>query len=266
MKTEMCHAANFVISGGTVSTNVDKVGIMTILDFLRLCAIWWQRFRFEITQFTMMWKHSRYTLTLSWFFLKSWRQICTRSSATSMLILWWRKTAMPNQSFYTAYIPRYTRSKWVNGFNTLRPGQNGRHFTDDIFKCIFLNKNVWIPIEISLKFVPKGPINNIPSLVQIMAWRRPGDKPLSEPMMVSLMTHICVTRPQWVNTPCDPCPLHSVTVGSMTLVWLPMAWCLSGWQTLSKPLGLRDGRCIVRQAISNNHADSIMIIFTRITL
>ena len=33
-----------------------------------------------------------------------------------------------------------------------------------------------------------------------MAWRRPGDKPLSEPMMVSLPTHICVTRPQWVNS------------------------------------------------------------------
>ena len=86
--------------------------------------------------------------------------------------------------------------KWLN---TLRPRQNGRHFADDIFKCIFLNENVWIPIKISLKFVPKGPINNIPALVQIMAWRRPGDKPLSEPMMVSLMMHICVTRPQWVK-------------------------------------------------------------------
>ena len=64
---------------------------------------------------------------------------------------------------------------------TLRPRQNGRHFADDIFKCIFLNENVSIAIKISLKFVPKGPINNIPSLVQIMAWRRPGDKPLSEP-------------------------------------------------------------------------------------
>ena len=51
-------------------------------------------------------------------------------------------------------------------------------------------KNVRISIEISLKFVPKGPINNIPALVQIMAWRRSGDKPLSEPMMVSLLTHI----------------------------------------------------------------------------
>ena len=82
--------------------------------------------------------------------------------------------------------------------NTLRPGQNGLHFADDIFKCIFLNWNVWIPIIISLKFVPKSPINNIPALVQKMAWRRPGDKPLSDPMMFRLPTHICVTRPQWV--------------------------------------------------------------------
>ena len=84
-------------------------------------------------------------------------------------------------------------------FNTLGPRQNGRHFADDIFKCIFLNGNVWISIKISLKFVCKGPINNIPASVQIMAWRRPGDKPLSEAMMVNLPTHICVSRPQWVN-------------------------------------------------------------------
>ena len=84
-------------------------------------------------------------------------------------------------------------------FNTLRPRKNGRHFADDMFKCIFLNENVWIPIEISLKFVPEGSIDNNPALFQIMAWRRPGDKPLSEPMMVSSLTHICVTRPQWVN-------------------------------------------------------------------
>ena len=63
----------------------------------------------------------------------------------------------------------------------------------------FLNKNVWISLKISLKFVPKGLINNIPPLVQIMAWRRPGDKRLSEPMMVSLLTLTCVTWPQWVN-------------------------------------------------------------------
>ena len=53
--------------------------------------------------------------------------------------------------------------------NTLRTTQNGRHFPDDIFKYIFLNENVWISIKISLKFVPKGPIDNIPALDQIMA-------------------------------------------------------------------------------------------------
>ena len=86
--------------------------------------------------------------------------------------------------------------QWVN---TLRPRQNGRLFTDNIFTCIFLNENVWISVKISLKFVVKGSINNIPASVQIMAWRRLGDKPLSEPMMVRLATFICVARPQWVN-------------------------------------------------------------------
>ena len=84
-------------------------------------------------------------------------------------------------------------------FNTLRLRQNGHRFADDTFKLIFLNEYVRILIKISLKFVPKGRINNNPSLDQIIAWRRSGDKPLSEPMMVSLLTHICVTRPQWVK-------------------------------------------------------------------
>ena len=83
--------------------------------------------------------------------------------------------------------------------NTLRPRQNDRYFSDDIFKCNLLKENISISISISLKFVPKGPINNLPALVQIMAWHRPGDKPLSEPMMANLLTHICVTRPQWLN-------------------------------------------------------------------
>ena len=46
------------------------------------------------------------------------------------------------------------------------------------FKCCIL-------IKFSLKYVRKGPIDNNPALVQIMAWRRSGDKPLSEPMMIS---------------------------------------------------------------------------------
>ena len=68
----------------------------------------------------------------------------------------------------------------LSGLNTLRPRQNIRLFPDDYFKYTFVNENIWILI---LKFVPNGPFNNIPALVQIMAWRRPGDKTLSEPMV-----------------------------------------------------------------------------------
>ena len=68
-------------------------------------------------------------------------------------------------------------------FLTLRLKQYGLHFTDDLLKWIFLKENIWISSEITPQFVPKGPINDIPALVQIMAWRRLGDKPLSEPMM-----------------------------------------------------------------------------------
>ena len=86
----------------------------------------------------------------------------------------------------------FVTERWV--VNTLRPRQDDRHFPDDIFKRIFLNENVWVSLKISLKFVPKVPINTIPALVQTMAWRRPGDKPLSEPMLFSLLTHICVNE------------------------------------------------------------------------
>ena len=55
--------------------------------------------------------------------------------------------------------------------NTLSPRQNGRHFPDDIFKCILVNGNLWIAIKISPKFVSAGPINNIPPLGQMTAWR-----------------------------------------------------------------------------------------------
>ena len=84
--------------------------------------------------------------------------------------------------------------------NILRQRQNGCQFPDDIFKCIFLNENVWILIRISLKYIPKGQINNIPALFQIMVWRQTGDKPLVEPMMISLLKHVCITHLNDFNT------------------------------------------------------------------
>ena len=63
-------------------------------------------------------------------------------------------------------------------FNTLKPGQNGCIFPDDIFKCIFVNENISILIKSSLKFVPKGPIYNIPALAperrQAIIWTNDG--------------------------------------------------------------------------------------------
>ena len=72
------------------------------------------------------------------------------------------------------------------------------------FQTTFSNTFSWMTLyefrfKISLKFVCKGPIDNNPALVQKMAWRRPGDKPFSELMMVRLPTHISVTRPQWIK-------------------------------------------------------------------
>ena len=95
---------------------------------------------------------------------------------------------------------------WLSvSINSSPPGQNGRHFTDDIFKCIVMNEKICILIRISLKFVPKGPINIKSGLVEIMAWCQTGDKPLSEPVLTQVID-VC-TRGRWVkyahNGQCD---------------------------------------------------------------
>ena len=81
-------------------------------------------------------------------------------------------------------------------------------------KRIFWNENNRITIKITLMCVPKGLFSIIPALVLIMGWRRPGDKPLSEPMMVRSLTHICVTRPQWVKAK------HQVWLYNSGMPWL----------------------------------------------
>ena len=116
----------------------------------------------------------------------------------------WQMTSRPSVIFWEDPLPKLVLAGWQPLARNIasRPRQDGHHFADGIFKRIFLSENVWISLKISRKFIPKGPINNIQALVQIMSWRRPGDKPLSEPMVVGLLTHICVTRPQWVKLLC----------------------------------------------------------------
>ena len=93
----------------------------------------------------------------------------------------------PQGKYYLNTVNHTKSSKiHVKVINTLRLIQNSRHFTDVIFKCLF--------------FVSRGQINNVPVLVQIMASCQPGNMPLSEPMMAILLTHICITQPQWFNS------------------------------------------------------------------
>ena len=123
-----------------------------------------------------------------------WRQymrqtICSRSLICMVVVSW---------PLWPSYWANSENSQVY--INTLRPRQNGHHVTDNNFKRIFLNINARISTRISRMFVPKGRVNTMPALVQIMAWCRPGNKPLSEPMMVRLQMHICVHWPQWVST------------------------------------------------------------------
>ena len=97
-----------------------------------------------------------------------------------------------------------------------------------------------------MKFVPKHQINNILALVQIMAWRLPREKPLSEPMMVSLLTHICVIQPQWVNN-----------IPALVQI---MVWRCSGDKPLSQPMMVSLTHiCVTRPQWVQHHLYSICI-------
>ena len=96
-------------------------------------------------------------------------------------------------------------------FNTSRPRQN---CPDHISKCISPMKNVFILIEITLKCW--CPIGNTPVLVQIMAGRQIGDKPLSK-WRASLLTYICVIRARWVN--------HHITNDGVSNHVSYRSWC-----------------------------------------
>ena len=76
--------------------------------------------------------------------------------------------------FRRNYIVRMDELQHSLIVNSSPPGQNGRHFADDVSRCISMNKKFCILITISLKFLPKGPIDNSPALVSIMAWRSLG--------------------------------------------------------------------------------------------
>ena len=78
---------------------------------------------------------------------------------------------MESLSKLSEYVSAISQEMLLKGINTLRPRQDRRHFTDDIFTCDLFNENHFILITFSLKYFRKGPVDNNPALVQIMAWR-----------------------------------------------------------------------------------------------
>ena len=70
-------------------------------------------------------------------------------------------------------IHAFSFKKWINSSpnpqptptppHPPHPGQNGRHVADNTFWCIFVNEKFCILITMSLKFIPKGPIDNNPT-------------------------------------------------------------------------------------------------------
>ena len=125
----------------------------------------------------------------------------------------WPFLCMPNSARPSPGTMMTTNSYMLSShsnINTLRPRQCFQmNFLD--WKYMNFDKN-------SIEVVPRDPISNIPALAQIMAWRRPGDKPLSEPMTVSLLTHICVTRPQWVKIGYTLCLSYFIPGTSFTIM------------------------------------------------
>ena len=153
---------------------------------------------------------------------------------------------------------------WHNKAETKWTPFRRRHFQKH-----FLNENVWISIKIPLKFVPKVWIKNIPALVQIMAWHRLGDKPLSEPMMVCSLTHICVTRPQWVKAETKlPTILQTKFVPNGPIDNIPalvqiMACPLTGAKPLSEPMMIRLWRIYVSLGLNELRLRQNDLLFCR---
>ena len=97
--------------------------------------------------------------------------------------------------------PTKLRDTMLLDINTLQPRQYGHHFANDTFESIFVSEKM---LEFRFKFhwslLPRVWLTKSQHWLKKMAWCRPGDKPLSEPSWFSLLTQLCIPRPQWVNT------------------------------------------------------------------
>ena len=135
----------------------------------------------------------------------------------------WGLWCWSSQWYLTSFLCYWNPTRHLTHWNQDKMGTISRRY----FQMHFLKFFLLILLKISLNFVPIVQINNIPA----SAWFRPGNKLLSEPMMVSLLMHICVAWPQWVNS-----EWHKyVLVNKPSLVQV-MACCLTGTEPLSEPM------------------------------
>ena len=100
--------------------------------------------------------------------------------------------------------------------NASPPGHNGRHFAEDNFRSIFVNKKIRSLIKNSLKIVPRVPTHKNPALVLIMGWCRIGDKPLSEP---DTLTYIRDARGRCVMMPFRLCSATFISENKNTFIY-----------------------------------------------
>ena len=132
--------------------------------------------------------------------------------------------------------------------NTLGPKEYDRRFANDLFKLIFVNENCCNFIHISLKFVHNGRIDNMSALILIMAWRRRGDKPSSEPMMESL-TYAYMRHSASLNYSNSKICLDTSSIRIQTSIFLPLSLSIHFHVTEEQVIHMRD----VDVDISSDH-------------
>ena len=177
----------------------------------------WFLYIFPFIEYSMIFSFSNKSASCFWRYNLNqivWNFGETRTKRKQKIMLNFALSTFSNAKFSYDYVNKGTACKQntsaviiyqsaycsvISDVNTLTPHSLTPHFEDDIFKWIFVNENVCISIGISLKIVAMGRIDKMPALIEKMAWRRKANKPLSEPRVNSLSTHICATRPQWVK-------------------------------------------------------------------
>ena len=142
-------------------------------------------------------------------YINKWQTAVVMSSLNKMRSL--ALQALWNQCIQLEQVSLHHRVISNHDINSSPPGQNSRLFADDIFRCIFVNEKFCISIRISLKFVPKGPIDNTWALIKVMAWRRISH--YLNQCWFSPLTHVCDTRGRWVNdvSSTEPCFYEEVS-------------------------------------------------------